>query len=156
MKHVIPVSLFCVFGLFVTDSGAETYSVNRTLQTDASSQEVWHLIGDFCDIDDWHPAITACDLKVIDGSLHRVLQLADGAEFLEKRVASESGLSYTYSIEASPLPIERYVGTLSVTPGDATTITWSTRFKSDDPEMEAFVGGIFDAGMAEIAKLLAQ
>ena len=156
MKHVIPVSLFCVFGVFATGSLAETYSVSRTLETNASSQTVWHLIGDFCDIDDWHPAITACDLKVIEGGLHRVLQLADGAEFLEKRVASESGLSYTYSIETSPLPIERYVGTLSVTAGDATTITWTTRFKSDDPEMEAFVGSIFDAGMAEIAAQLAQ
>ena len=156
MKQFLCMLLPFVFFVSPTLATAETYKVARSLKTTGSSHDVWKVIGDFCDIDDWHPVIATCDLKVIDGSLHRVLTTADGAEFVEKRIASEQGLSYTYSIVSSPLPLDRYTGTLSVTAGDATTVTWSTNFSTDDPSIEGFIGGVFDAGIAQIEAMLAK
>ena len=130
--------------------------MERSVTTSASAEDTWHLMGDFCDVDDWHPAVATCALKVMEGKLHRVLTLGNGAEFVEKRVAEETGLSYTYTIVSSPLPVEKYVATLSITRGDETNITWSGRFKSDDPGMEGVIAEIYDAGLAAIAAKLGQ
>lgn len=47
------------------------------------------MFGDFCDIDDWHPAILSCALKSIDGGVHRVLMIDGIGKFVEKRVATD-------------------------------------------------------------------
>ena len=135
----------------VSAGSAADYTVSRSVSLSAPPHEIWQAIGDFCDIDDWHPAIASCALKAQDGAVHRLLTLEDGAEFLEKLVAFDAaGLNYTYSIVSSPLPLTDYTATLSVTAGDPSTVAWSGRFSSDDPGMEAVFGGIYDAGLAEI------
>jgi hypothetical protein len=151
MKRTLAVCAGAV--LAATAAGAESYKVQRSLDlTDADM--AWKIMGDFCDIDDWHPAVEVCRLRVIDGALHRVLTLAGGGEFVEKRIAEEPGISYSYTIESAPLPVEKYVATMAITRGDAPVLTWSGSFQSDDPEMEAVFGGIYDAGLAGIAEML--
>ncbi len=137
-------------GLLATAAAAEDYNVQRTLQLTASATHVWHLAGDFCDIDDWHPDILACSLNVIDGRLHRRLTTADGVEIVEQRIAAEHGLSYTYVISSAPFPIENYTATLSIESLDGALISWSANFSSDDPSMEALIGDFFDAGLSAI------
>lgn len=138
----------------VSASETKSYSVSRSITIDASAQEVWNAMGDFCDLDDWHPAFVGCQLKTIDGGLHRILTMDGGGAFVEKLVASEPGLSYTYSIVEGPLPLERYTGTMSIEPGDMVEVTWSSRFKSADPEMEALVGGVYEGGLAALKEQL--
>lgn len=140
------------FGLSATSVHAVEYTVKRTLQVSAQPTEVWNLIGDFCDIDDWHPAFSDCQLKVVDGRLHRFLTTPDDEQFEERRIAVEAGLSYTYKLANSPLPIENYTATLAVEPLNGTRIRWSAKFSSDDPTMEAKVAEMFEAGLSEIAK----
>ena len=130
------------------------YQVTRTLQLSAPSFEVWRVIGDFCDIDDWHPGVTDCELKVIDGRLNRVLTTGDGGRFQEQRIATEAGLSYTYRIVDSPLQVARYAATLSVEPGEGARVTWSASFSSDDPAMEGVVTGLIEAGLEGIESAL--
>ncbi len=131
---------------------AADYTVSRSAEITASPEEAWQVIGDFCDIDDWHPAITGCALKSIDGSVHRILTLDGGGEVVEKLVAvDQGGLSYTYSIVSAPMPITGYTSTVSITRGDPSTVNWSGRFKSDDPTMEAAFTGLYEAGLGAIA-----
>ena len=130
---------------------ADSYTVNRSIEITADPEAVWQAVGDFCDVDDWHPAVMACALKAQDGSVHRRLTLADGAEFFEKLVAVEQNVSYTYRIVESPLPVTNYVATFSIARGNPNQITWSGRFRSDDPEMEAVIAGIYEAGLAELS-----
>lgn len=129
---------------------AADYAVQRTLQLSASSTEIWNMFGDFCDFDDWHPEITDCTLKVIDGGLHRNLTMTDGSVISEKRIATEPGLSYTYSIVGSSLPIEKYIATFSVEPLNGTLISWSGRFSSNDPKMEAVIAEFYEVGLSAI------
>lgn len=150
MKPTQLIYAAALSGLIAMPAVSGEYSVRRELQVSAPFTEVWHAIGDFCDIDDWHPAITACATKVIDGKIHRILTTADGGEFVEQRIATEAGLSYTYKITASPLPLQKYTATLSVTPNDGTLISWSARFSSDDPTAETVITGILDDGLASI------
>ena len=130
---------------------ADSYTVSRSVEITGSPEEAWQAIGDFCDIDDWHPAFTSCALKSIDGSVNRILTLAGGGEVVEKLVAVDAGgLTLTYSIVSAPMPLERYTGTLSITRGAPSTVTWSSRFRSDDPSMEAAITGLYEAGLAVI------
>lgn len=148
-----PIAMFTVLAMSVgltTAALAESYEVRRTLQLSAPMTDVWHVVGDFCDVDDWHPDLSGCALRVIDGQLHRVLTTVDGAEFVERRIAVEPGLSYTYRIVSSPLPVEGYTATFSIAPGEGSVISWSARFSSEDPAMEAVVGGILESGLAAI------
>ena len=140
--------------LVASPAMAADYKVSRSLQLSAPGTQVWHLIGDFCDIDDWHPAIRDCALKVIDGRLHRVLTTTDGAAITQRRIATEPGLSYTYKLTASPLNIDRYTATFSIEPNDGTRVTWSARFTSDDPAAETAIADLFDTGLAAIEKRL--
>lgn len=156
MKLRSLITATAIAGLCATNAWSADFKVQRTLQLSSSSTEVWNVVGDFCDIDDWHPNLQSCTLKVIEGRLHRSVVTADGAIYLEKRIANESGLSYTYTVMDWPLPIEKFTGTFSIEPLDGSLISWSVRFSSDDPEMEATVAEMLDVGIAAIQSKLAQ
>ena len=76
-SSIAVISLLCA-----TSASSADYKVKRSLELPIQSTAVWHLIGDFCDIDDWHPNVQACALKVMDGSLVRVLTMDDGKNAL--------------------------------------------------------------------------
>ena len=156
MKTILIYPLAALIAISASVSHAADYAVERTLPIASSPDEAWNMIGDFCDIDDWHPAITNCRLSVIDGALHRILTTADGAELVEKRIAAEPGLSYTYSIVSSPLPIEKYTATFSITRGKNSAITWSGRFSSEDPGIEATITEIYESGLSAIEARLSE
>lgn len=156
MKYVISVLLTLFAGTSLSASDTMRYEVTRSVTVDAPADVVWNTIGDFCDLDDWHPAVTSCVLKSPEKGVHRIVTVEGAGDFLEKLVAQEPGLSYTYSILETPLPLERYTGTLSIERGDSVTVTWSSRFKSSDPAMEAVVGGLYDAGLASLKDTLEQ
>lgn len=140
--------------LCATTAWSADYQVTRTLELTAPATEVWNLIGDFCDIDDWHPSVSACSLKVVDGSLVRVIITRTGDEIIQKRIAEEPGLSYTYTTVSSSMPLQKFTATLSLEPFDKPLLAWSARFSSDDPGMEQAVVGEFEAGIAAIEKIL--
>lgn len=154
MKTVFTTVVAAAIAFPAFASETESYTVSRTIETDAPADEVWHAMGDFCDLDDWHPAFVGCQLKTIDGGLHRILTMDGGGEFVEKLIASEPGLSYTYTIVEGPLPLESYTGTMSITPGQPVEVTWSSRFKSVDPDMEALVASVYEGGLAALKALL--
>lgn len=91
--------------LSASSAFATEYTLTSSATVAADSATVWSAIGDFCDIDDWHPGIVSCVLEARDGVVHRQLTLGDGAPVLEQLVASEPGVSYSYKIVEAPLPI---------------------------------------------------
>jgi hypothetical protein len=105
---------------------------SNRVEAKASVDKAWTLIGDFCGIKTWHPAIASCELSEKDGAKIRTLTTKDGAKFVEKLVKwDDKGTSYTYQILESPLPIENYVSTLKVEEDDEpgkVAITWSSTF----------------------------
>lgn len=154
MKLTPKLAAVTILCMMATGAKAAEYEISQSYQTAQSTAEVWRVIGDFCDIDDWHPDISDCTLKVMDGSLHRVLKTGDGGEIVEKRIASEAGLSYTYRITQSPLAVENFTATLAVEPRDGALVTWIARFSSDDPAMEGRVANLVEAGVSGIEKAL--
>jgi carbon monoxide dehydrogenase subunit G len=133
---------------------ADFVEASKTITVNAGIEEVWKKVGDFCAIQDWHPAIEKCKAYDDHGTFYRTLTLTDGATISEKH-AGEEATSYTYFIKKSPLPVKAYKATFAAE-GDAskTTITWSARFKAKDKtneEAQAVIQGILDAGLTSIA-----
>lgn len=116
----------------------------------------WAVIGDFCGIKTWHPAIADCVLSEADGKTIRTLTTKDGAKFVEALVSfDEEGKKYTYTIIESPLPVANYEATLSVKADDdgGAGVRWLGTFDAKgatDDEAKAIVEGIYAAGIEAI------
>lgn len=137
-------------GLLVTNAWSADYQVTRSLQLAQPKADVWRMVGGFCDVDDWHPSIIACEVKAVEWTLHRVLTTNSGETFVDQRIAKEKGLSYTYKLSQSPLPVDNFIATLSVEPNNGSRITWSADFSSEDPSVEAKVIELIETGLAGI------
>lgn len=136
---------------------ARAADVERTVDVAASPEEVWAMVGDFCSIQEWHPAIVACEAEEKAGTTYRYLETGDGATFDEQLMQlDEESRTYEYTILESPLPVLSYLSTFSVTPGideQTATVIWQSRFTSlgvEDEEAEAIIAGIYEAGLAGI------
>ncbi len=150
MRSIKALAVTAVSSVLATNVWAADYSVLRTLQLTHNSADIWRYVGGFCDVDNWHPGIVGCELKVIDGKLHRVLTTDTGDQFVDQRIAKEKGLSYTYKSSETPLTVDTFIATLSVEPNDGTQVTWSANFSSEDPTMEAKVIELIEAGLTGI------
>ena len=110
------------------------------------------MIGGFCSIADWHPVVKKCGESEQNGAAMRKLTTVDGAVLVEKRVQySDEGMSYTYVIVDSPLPVSDYASTLAVMGmGDGSMITWSGEFAAKgapDAKAVEVITGIYQAGL---------
>ena len=138
---------------------ADALEVRRSVEVAAPPEKVWQMISDFCAIAEWHPVVGKCAQSEQGGVATRTLTTTDGGVLVEKRVQySDEGMSYTYEIVDSPLPVSDYVSTLAVMDSAAgSTITWSGEFAAKDaPDQQAVeaVSGIYQAGLAALAEQL--
>jgi Polyketide cyclase / dehydrase and lipid transport len=119
---------------------------------------VWAAVGDFCGIASWHPAVAKCEISTKDGATFRTLTLKDGAKIFEKQTAFDAkAMTYSYTIEESPLPVANYKSTLKVVAKDkGATIDWSGNFDAKGaPDADAIktISGIYAGGIdALVAK----
>jgi hypothetical protein len=148
------LALFGITALVLT-SPAFALDVKRSVDVSAAPEAAWKAIGDFCGIGNWHPAVAKCEISRKDGATRRTLTLKGGGEILEKETArNDSGRSYSYTIETSPLPVANYEATLSVAPNSAgSTILWTAHFDAkgeSDAKSGEIIGGIFDAGLGAL------
>src|SRR5215217_1016071 len=124
-NFVAPILL--LMGSIGASNAAE---VSRDVTINASPAEVWKVVGPFCAISDWYPGITTCKEEQIGGTTHRRLMTQDSQQFFEKLLKhDDAGMTYSYTIEQSPLPVADYRSTFSVTDvGGKAHITWRSTF----------------------------
>lgn len=147
----LPVLLACAPGAFAADTDTK---VERTATLSASADNVWAMIGDFCDLDDWHPVVARCDLSAKGGTVLRTLTTGDGATLVEA-LTGTGEMSYTYRILQSPLPVENYTSTLMVeSDGDGSKVTWRSDFNATAENSAEVMAGIYDAGLNALAEKL--
>jgi len=139
---------------------AAAADVSREVDVDVSPAKAWAAIGDFCGIGTWHPAVEKCELSRRGSESLRTLKLKGGGTIVEKLVAwNGKKRSYTYAIVDSPLPVRNYVSTLSVVGhGKGSKLRWTGKFEpvGDEAKAKETIGGIYDAGLAGIAKQAGQ
>lgn len=141
------------FALGVT--GAMALEAKVAKDSAASPDAAWAAIGDFCAIGTWHPVVEKCEISTKDGAIFRTLSLKGGGAILEKQLAFDKAkMSYSYSIEESPLPVKNYKSTMRVIPKDkGSTIEWSGTFDAKDAadaDAVKTMTGVYDAGVTAL------
>jgi len=137
--------------------------VSRSRDIPVRPDAVWALIGDFCAIQLWHPQVQRCVLSNDDdddgirAQIRGLVVKGGQGTIVEVETArDEPGMSYSYSFIQGPLPVRAYNATLAVRPnGTGATVIWSATFDADgmsDAEAVADITGVFDAGLAGIAR----
>lgn len=128
----------------------------------APAASVWQVVRDFNGLPNWTPFVA--DSRIEQGAQAdqvgciRNFRLRDGGIVRERLLAlSDYDLSCTYSILESPMGVENYIATLSLTPvtdGNVTFAEWQADF--DCPaEREAALtqqigGAVFGAGLSAL------
>ena len=137
---------------------AEAIEVRKRREAPGTAAEVWALVGGFCAIQKWHPAVAKCEEKEEGGKVFRTLTLKDGVKIEEEQTKKEA-TSYSYKILSSPLPVKDYNATLTVGPDDEedrVEILWTANFQANgasDEDAKKAIDGIFEAGVAGIKKI---
>ena len=150
IKTTIAAAAILVIGA----GAASAASVTKSIDVNAPPAKVWAMIGPFCSISAWHPAIGTCTSDDGKPEPTRTLVTKDGkGTFVEIQTArDDKGMSYSYAIKSSPLPLSGYVSTIKVVPKGAnmSTITWSSTFTpavGKDTDAQNAVGGIYQSGL---------
>jgi hypothetical protein len=139
---------------------SEKISVSMSTELNASAADVWKVVGDFGGID-FLSAIASVSVEGEGLGSIRTLTLAgeEGGTIMERLEALDNeGMTLTYSILESQLPIDHNTGTMTVSESEEgkTTFTWSSTFAArgiSDEEAKAFVENFYMGGFADLQKL---
>ena len=130
---------------------ASAASIEKEITVKAPADKVWAMIGPFCSIDKWHPAIGTCT----EDNGVRTLTTKDGkGTFVEKQTKNDP------KDMKSPLPITGYKSTLMVTKKgkDESKVTWKSTYTPDsgkDAAAKEALTGIYQSGLDNIQKMAA-
>ena len=122
------------------------------------SDRVWSIVSRGSGMEDWYPElISHSELKESDGLIERACVMADGAK-LEERIliADDKTRTFTYSVDAHPLPASNVVGTIRVD-GDerSATVTWSAQLtpaSGQEEMMVDMVTGMYERGLESLER----
>ncbi len=126
--------------------------IAEALDTTASPERVWSIIGDFGSIADWHPGIVSSPTK----DTIRLLTLDGGAEVHEEVVEhSDTDRYYIYTVVETPFPITNYRSRLGVEPtSSGSRMTWTGEFETQTSEdaatFEGVFRGVYQSGMESV------
>jgi hypothetical protein len=155
--RVFKLTLVALAATFAWTAAAEAIEVKKRREAPGKPAEVWAVVGDFCAIKDWHPAVAECEQIEEGGDTFRILTLGDGGKIKEKLTDSDD-TSYSYEIIEGPLPVKNYEATLEVGEDDEpdrVEIEWEAEFDADgveDAEATKIISGIFNDGVTGIKK----
>lgn len=155
--RVFKVTLIALAAVFAWSAAAEAIEVKKRREAPGTPAEVWAVVGDFCAIKNWHPAVAECEEFEEGGDTFRMLTLKDGGKIKEK-LTDKDDTSYSYEIVESPLPVQDYSAKLEIGEDDEpdrVEIEWEAEFDAkgvEDAEAEKVIAGIFNDGVSGIKK----
>ena len=94
-------------------------TAQRTMEMDASQQQVWGVFGRFMHINEFHPRVTKVDAltEATTGiGAARRCHFKDGTSAVEKVVAWQEGSSYQVQLTEFSMPLKQLFMSLSVDP----------------------------------------
>jgi mxaD protein len=171
MKRLLFALLGLVLSLSAWAENRPLLVVSEVIEINAPPAKVWNLVKPFDSVSRWHPLFASSDIvSGRDGKLGaiRALTIKDGPTFTEELLAfNEQNMAFTYNVIEGPLPIDRYLSTMSVKSNGrgGTIVTWVGQFsrknpRDNPPEAEtdaaciALITGAYQAGLQNIKKMM--
>jgi len=155
--RIIKLALVTGLAVFVATGSAQAITVKKRTEAPGLPPEIWQVVGGFCAIKDWHPAVASCEETKEGDVTFRTLTLKDGGKIKEKRTGTED-TAYTYEIVESPLPVKNYKSKLWLEMDDEpdrSVILWQSDFDANgasDAEAKNVITGILADGVKGIKK----
>jgi hypothetical protein len=151
------MKLALVTGLAVVIGSGSAYAITAKKRTEAPGlpPKIWAVVGAFCAIQNWHPAVAKCEETKEGDVTFRTLTLKDGGKIKEKLTGTEA-TAYSYEIVESPLPVKNYKSKLWIEVDDEpdrSVIYWQSDFDANgksDEEAAKILSGILKDGVKGI------
>ena len=144
-------TVICVLAFAAGIGAAGAVESSVSMASSKSPADVVKMIGDFCAVAKWHPAVEKC---VMSGAKQRTLSLKGGGEIVETLDAQDA-TGYSYSMVSSPLPVANYHSTISVTADPkGSMIKWTGKYDAKgapDADAKKIIDGIYEAGEKALA-----
>jgi hypothetical protein len=153
--RMFKLTLLALAGLFAFSTAAEAIEVKKRREAPGVPAAVWEVVGGFCAIKNWHPAVAECEEITEGDDVFRILTLKDGGK-IKERLTGKGDTSYSYEIIESPLPVKNYKAKLEVGEDDEENrieIVWKAEFDANgvsDDEAKKVIVGIFEDGVKGI------
>ena len=81
--RMFKLALIAMAALLLGSVSASAITVKKRIEGPGLPPEIWKIVGDFCAIKTWHPAVTDC-VETKEGDVtYRTLTLKDGGVMLE-------------------------------------------------------------------------
>jgi len=171
MKRVVLALLGLLLSCAAFAENRSLLVVSEIIQIKAEPAKVWNMLKPFDGLKNWHPLFSGSEIvSGRDGQLGaiRLLTIKDGPSFTEELLAvNESAMAFTYSVIESPLPIDRYLSTMSVKSDGqgGSIVTWVGQFsrknpRATPPEAEndasvvGLITGAYQGGLQNLKKLM--
>ena len=143
---------------------ASGLTTNKSVEINAAPSAVWNIVKGFDGLNKWHPAFSGDVLKSgANGQVGavRAITLKDGPTFTEELTAyDDAKMMYSYKIIESPLPVDQYKSTVTVTPkGTGSVLTWFGSYITKagsgktDADSQGLIDGAYQAGIDNVKKM---
>ena len=87
--RIVKTGLAALAATIVVGAAAQAAEIKKEVEAPGTPESVWAMVGDFCAIKDWHPAVAECEEFEEGGDTFRTLTLGDGGKIKER--LTESG-----------------------------------------------------------------
>jgi hypothetical protein len=148
-------ALIAFAALLFGSASASAITVKKQTEAPGLPSQIWEIVGDFCAIKAWHPAVENCVQTKEGDVVFRTLTLKGGGTIKEKLTGTEED-GYSYEIIESPLPVKNYKARLWLEVDDEpdrAVISWQSDFDANgasDDDAKKAVTDIFAAGVEGI------
>lgn len=151
------------------DSAANLSAVEK-VTINAPAAKVWAKVANFGDLGAFHPAVAKTEIKSgtnnVKGAV-RLLTLGDGGTVNETLTNYDAaGMSYSYIINESVLPVSHYSAKIDVNAisANVTEVVWNANFArkdpsatpakgSDDASATGTIHAVFKGGLDNLKKI---
>jgi len=154
---MMKLAMISLGALLLGSASASAITVKKRIEAPGLPPQVWEVVGQFCAIKTWHPAVADCVETKESDVTFRTLTLQDGGKIKEKLTGAD-GLSYTYEIVEGPLPVKNYKSKLWLElddEPDRTVILWQSDFDANgasDDDAKEKITSILSDGVKGIKK----
>lgn len=149
-----------VFAVLGVSSSASALTVKKTVTVAVAPAKAWNAIKDLCGIAKWHPSVISCELSQVDGVIRETIALDPSGTIVDRFIRRDpTRMSVTYGLISSPLPVQDYVSTISVTArGKGARISWVGTFEPQkgipDDDATSWVSDIYEDGLKALSQSL--